>query len=304
MFQTEPSKHTIDAINMLLNSVVTQSVQLLASTYNFNAEEAITALKGAGIVDIPENIVVSQHTPRSVQSRPNKNAKIANLSPNIPLPWCGTAVATWCQALRVNHNLFSQCTNPIDECSDNQSYCTTCWSNYVEKQSFRYGTVKDREAAELACGNTVDFVHNAGSDKAKKALPYANVMTKHSPPITKEQAQEEATRFGLTIPDDQFVPRVLKRGRPSAKVTVTPIRRSFSSNVRDDLSPELIVESPITPARQQTKQSDDNDDSIDVEEFEFENKKYYIGTDNTIYCPETSSAIGRWDKLLKSIVPL
>ena len=284
-----------------------QSVQLLANTYNFNAEEAITSLKDAGVVDIPENIVVAQHIPRSVQARSNKTSKIANLSPNIPLPWCGTAVDTWCHALHVNHNLFSQCTNPIDTCSDNQSYCTTCWSNYITKQSFRYGTVEDRAAAELECGNTVDFIYNPESDKAKKALPYANVMTKHSPPITREQAETEAARFGLTIPDEQFVPRVLKRGRPSAKVIVTPIR-SLSSNKRDDVSPELNAEFPIAHDTHNNYKNDNtqtNDDGdIDVEEFMFKNKQYYRGTDNTIYCPQSSSAIGRWDELLQSIVPM
>jgi hypothetical protein len=163
------------------------------------------------------------------------------------------------------------------------------------KQSFRYGTVEDRVKAEKLSGNTVDFVYNQDTDKAKKALPYANIMTKQSPPITREQANTEAARFGLTIPDEQFVSRVLKRGRPSAKVIVTPMERTFIEHTN-----ELDVDTPIKTNRT----NDDDDDAVEVEEFEHNGKNYYRGSDQTIYCPDSQTAIGRWDTTLSQIVPL
>jgi hypothetical protein len=301
----ESSKHTINAINSLLESVVAQGVALLAETYNFDAADAMAALKLGGIIDIPEFVEQpsNQRVNKTASKTVNKPIKTANMSPTLPLPWCGQIVDTWCHALRVNHNLFSQCTNQIEVAGENQSYCTTCWSNYATKQEFRYGTVEDRTRAQNDCGNTVDFVHNPDSDKAKKALPYANIMAKKSPPITREAAETEAARFGLTIPEEQFVFRVPpKRGRPSAKVTVTPIDRTFAPPSRDHaLSPELDLESAV-----KDNDANDNDaNEVDVEEFTFEDKLYYRGTEGgMMYDPETSAAIGRWDDNLNAILPI
>jgi hypothetical protein len=290
----ESSNHTINAINSLLETVVTQCVELLADTYKFNAVDAMHTLRLAGTLSIPE--FVEQEPSKQRANKPasksaSKPAKNANLSPAFPLPWCGKIVDTWCHALRVNRNLFSQCTNQIDTGGDNQSYCATCWGNYATNQEFRYGTVEDRIRAETEYGNTVDFVHNPDSDKAKKALPYANIMSKQTPSITREQAETEAARFGLTIPDEQFVARVLKRGRPSAKVTVTSVNRIFAPPSREStLSPELVVEEPT------------NDSEVDVEEFTHNDKLYYLGADGTMYDPNTSTAVGRWDENLKTII--
>jgi hypothetical protein len=295
MFNEEPTTHTFDAINTLINLVIKNSVEQLASTYSFNANEAFDGLKKSGLVDIPQNITIPTTQLRRNTSRTNKSS---NLSPNIPLPWCGQKVDAWCHALRVNHNLFSQCTNPIDLCKDNNSYCNTCWSNYLVKNTFRYGTVEDRIATSDTCGNTVDFMYNNGTDKSKKALPYANIMAKHAPQITREQAEIEAARFGLTIPEEQFVPRILKRGRPSAKVVVTPMDSHLTPQRINDLPPELGLEKPVPHT------TSDAENEVEVEEFVHNGTNYYRGNDGTIYCPKTQSAVGRWDEPTSTIILL
>jgi hypothetical protein len=46
----------------------------------------------------------------------------------------------------------------------------------------------------------------------KQTLPFANVMSKLN--ITREAAEAEALKFGLTIPEEHFVERASRRGRP------------------------------------------------------------------------------------------
>jgi hypothetical protein len=55
--------------------------------------------------------------------------------------------------------------------------------------------------------------------KGKEAVRYANVMDKLE--ITREQAEREATRFGLKISEIEFEMKEVKRGRPKKSVEVS-----------------------------------------------------------------------------------
>ncbi len=322
MHSSEPTTHTITAINNLIERVVSDGVKTLATAYGFSSSEALTKLREAGLIEMPTEVpTIPYSAPTVVRRSTARSLKTDANSPKIPLPWCGKVVDTWCHALRVNHNLFSQCTNPIEESEGNAQFCKTCWSNYHSRGVHRYGTVEDRISAQKKEGNTVEYTYDNGKDKPKRALPYANVMAKQNPPITQEIAIEEAARFGLTIPEEQFSMRELRRGRPSAKVTITELtsvkERRDIYKMEEELAVEEHISSPLASNAGQ-KQSDNNavtdgnndeeqeeqEEQVEVEEFSHEGTLYYRTTDSKkiLYDPVTQAQIGRWDDEQKQII--
>lgn len=150
----------------------------------------------------------------------------------IILPYCGVVKEGNCEGIRVSHNLYTQCNNLKLEKS---KYCKTCGRNEVPK----YGNIKDRDECI----------------KGKLVKKYGDVMKKIG--ISREEAEKEAEKQGLTIPeyefeeskpikiqgkervettdtDDEGVTR--KRGRPR-KVWITTSR---NRNDGDELIARLI----------------------------------------------------------------
>merc|ERR1711871_1381686 len=117
--------------------------------------------------------------------------------------FCGQAVDGWCLGLRLNHGLHSQCTMERLAGGD---YCKTCQKQCDKNASGKptYGCVADRMACEL--------LEYRDPKAHKQTLPFANVMSKLN--ITREAAEAEALKFGLTIPEEHFVERSSRRGRP------------------------------------------------------------------------------------------
>ena len=62
--------------------------------------------------------------------------------------------------------------------------------------------------------------------KGKEAVRYANVMDKLE--ISREQAEKEASRFGLTIREIEFEMKEVKRGRPKKSVEVSDTESEIS----------------------------------------------------------------------------
>ena len=179
-------------------------VEECARKYGFDASEAKEAL----------DFEVLQQTRRPRAAGSGKFEKRnATPKPAFPLPWTGAANTKWCMGLRLNHGLCSQCTN---EPTTDNDYCSTC-----TRTSTPYGSVEDRLKVGL-----MEYVN---PKNGKTVLPYANVMAKLQ--LSREQVTTEAIKFGLTIPEEQFVERVIPRGRPkvakSAEVAVptTPKKR-------------------------------------------------------------------------------
>ena len=103
----------------------------------------------------------------------------------------------------MNHGLHSQCSNAKEICdiSGNElDYCKTCG-----KQA------KENENSEPNAGDIRSRISGTWTPKGK-LVNYGNVMNKLG--ITREKAEEEAAKLGLTIPEDQFIVVKGKRGRP------------------------------------------------------------------------------------------
>ena len=117
----------------------------------------------------------------------------------------------------------------------------------------------------------------------KQTLPFANVMTKLN--ITREAAEAEALKFGLTIPEEHFVERASRRGRPKKDASASdtdsesgdskPKKRGrpkkekkvIAASVGDDLIASLVASakkaSTPTPSVS-SKSEEDADDASSV----------------------------------------
>ena len=77
-------------------------------------------------------------------------------------------------------------------------------------------------------------------------LPYANIMNKMN--ISKKRAIDEANKFNLTIPEEEFIEKKIKRGRPKKK-------RETSTAVSDtDSECEFVKKKRGRPKKEKEKE--------------------------------------------------
>ena len=176
------------------------AVMELAEKYNFDAAEAIDSLG------------LDRMVTKRVPSKGGKSRNAMKETAAFPLPFCGVVDENRCKGIRMNHGLHTQCSNgPLTE----GAYCGRC-QKQADGNSAGIPTYGNMEMRQ-----TVDLLEYH-DPKGKQTLPYANVMDKLN--ITRDQAVKEATKFGMTIPEEHFVARVVKRGRPAkAKTAVSTV---------------------------------------------------------------------------------
>ena len=160
-----------------MNNVVEEVVNKLSEKFEFDAKEALEFL---GVVSMSK-----PKKPRAIQ-----------------LPWCGMVIPQCCQALKVNKGLHSQCLNDKE---DGGKFCKRC-----QKDADKNGGVPKNGTAQERADNS-DYV----DAKGKAPVNYGNYMKKEG--ITREAAEAEAAKYGVTIPEEQFVVVQTKKGRKSKK---------------------------------------------------------------------------------------
>jgi len=129
----------------------------------------------------------------------------------LPIPWCGRRIEGRCEALRVYHGLFAQCTADATEIS---AFCPSC-----EKSKAPFGTC----AMRSACG-LFDYT----DPKGKKCMKLANVVEKFGVEGGLEAFIAEAAKHSITLPAEHLTKEVKQRGRPKS---ATSPRTSSSSKV-------------------------------------------------------------------------
>jgi hypothetical protein len=173
----------------VVRSVCIQVVEACGLKYGFNVEEAMRDLC----------IEVSVSGKKDVVVKPKKMVSA------FPLPFNGEQNEMFCQALRQNNGLYTQCQASKKE----GNFCKSCQqlANKSEAGMPEYGTISQR----LACDP-----FNYTDPKGRKPTAYTKVMKKYK--LTEEQVVEEASKFGITINPAHFVaPEETKRGRPAAE---------------------------------------------------------------------------------------
>ena len=177
--------------------------------YGFDAEEAKSSL-------ISDNV-------RLVSSSRKKTEKVAKKE-SVPakartiIPFCGDNSRVCCQGIRMNHQLFTQCTNA----PAGGEFCQTCQKQADKSSNGKptYGTMEERKAVPA-----MDYVGGG-----KKVVRYSRVMDKLN--ITREEALAAAAEQGVTISEDQFLVDTIKKGRPSKDTSVSDTE-SENSNSND-----------------------------------------------------------------------
>ena len=159
---------------------------------------------------------VKEPTPEPVKKEVPKKKKEASKKKEVPkkkevskyekpqfvLPWTGKVVETWCKGLRPNKDLLSQCNQK----PKTDGFCATCFKQYQTDGKTKCGTVEDRLAAE-AEGRVYK-----NPETGKVPANYGVVLKKIK--RTREEAEAEAAKFGIVIPDAQFEVPSAKKGRP------------------------------------------------------------------------------------------
>ena len=178
-------RHMVKFVRGYMEEVVC----VLSKKYGFDAREALSHV---GELEL------------SREGRRKEVGKSKTKGPSVPLPYCGEHEG-WCNGIRLSHSLYSQCTQaPKVE----GEYCGTCQAQADKNNGIpTYGNIKNR--------GTLDW----RDKKGKKPTNYGNVMLKLN--INRKQAEEEAEKFGLTIPEEQFEVLETKKGRPSKKKNAT-----------------------------------------------------------------------------------
>lgn len=246
-------------------------IHALADKYGFDAKEAMNICQISEVkVKKSANRVKGEGKVRSTKAKAEPKPK--REVPAFPLPFCGQAVEDWCLGLRLNHGLHSQCTMERIAGGD---YCKTCQKQCDKNASGKptYGCVGDRMACEL--------LEYRDPKAHKQTLPFANVMSKLN--ITREAAEAEALKFGLTIPEEHFVERASRRGRPKKDASASdtdsesgdskPKKRGrpkkekkvIAASVGDDLIASLVASAKkATTSSVSSKSEEDADDASSV----------------------------------------
>ena len=118
-------------------------------------------------------------------------------SKKVQLPWCGMVILNCCQALKVNKGLHSQCLN--DKVEEGE-FCKSC-----QKDADKNGGTPSKGTASARIDP--DYT----DAKGKAPVNYGNYMKKEG--ITREAAEAEAAKWGVTIPEEQFLVVDTKKGR-------------------------------------------------------------------------------------------
>jgi len=166
-------------------------VESLSSKYGFDNTEALDHLS--------MNVKVEE------VKRASKSKKEKTIVPSIPLPFCNKIMEGCCMGIRPNQGLYTQChQTPMKE----SEYCKTCnkHAETNESKKPKNGNIKDRL-------DKTDW----RSPDGKTPTIYGNVMKKLN--ITREKADEEASKMDWIIPENEYESKKKKAGRPKSPAT-------------------------------------------------------------------------------------
>jgi len=180
-----------------MQKVLHDAVLKLSKEYGFDSESAFRLV---GV-----NVKTKNCDPPKKQDPKDK--------PKVPLPWTGVIVEKWCHGLKATHGLYNQCNNiPLKNKGHGELYgllCSTCLKQCETNENGKpnAGLVTDR------------LMDDFKPENGKSVSRYSSVMTKLK--INREDAEAEASKYGLTIPEIEFEMVDKKRGRPQKEVKVS-----------------------------------------------------------------------------------
>ena len=298
-----------------LESIITR----LGNHYGFNIQEAMMVLdeERKPVSNLPVTKVPVSDLP--VTDEPVSNLPVTDepvttktkkwIKPRWVFPWTGHVVSNWCNGLRSNKGLLSQCQYPIKS----NGMCSLCFKQTQEKGSPANGCVNDRVEHDKK-GESESYTTSDG----KKALLFNKVWKKmvKEGDVNKEDYIKEAIMFGYMITDDMFEGEVSKKGRPKKVVSKSKGENEFDEKVRSAVaSIETAVtpiETAVTPIETPIEEDElgvtpIEEEVLDVKRFSFKGTDYLLDVEhNIVYDVDTHDAVGVWDEtndIIKELDP-
>ena len=253
------NKSSQRALDTAIFGCVRDAVKFLADKHGFDCESALAEM----------NLVQSAPTKKPIKDK--------ILKASIPLPFCGTLLGSCC-GIRVNHGLHSQCSNSKEICDisgEPLDYCKTC-----NKQA------KSNEGGAPNGGDIRARLSGVWSPEKGKLVSYGNIMEKLN--ITREKAENEAAKLGLTIPEEQFEIVKGRRGRPKSDSAASSsddekpkkprgrpkkAKKVINSSTGDDLISQLVAAAADSTGSSSSSDGDDATSSSQSKLAEKEAKK-------------------------------
>jgi len=230
----------------------------------------------------------------------------------IPMPFTGVMCVGNCNGIRLNHGLYTQCTNEHSIRKDGYDVCKTC-AKQIEKNSNgkpTYGYIQER----------IELGNDYKDPKGKSPVSYGNIMEKLN--ISRKDVEEEAERLGLKLNEKIFEVKKTQRGRPKKSTDVVdtasesseppkkprgrpPKEKKTVTEDSSDILKNLITED-ITKSTQEKEENstqekeeevvdDSDEEELAVTEFIYKGNKYLKAADNTVYDINTHEEIGQWN---------
>ena len=178
-------------------------------TCSFDEAMKLFDFAGVSVVSSRSKASKKRESAKARQGGEKKSSKPEiTRKPSVVLPFCGVIVNDWCAGVKFNHGLHTQCTQ--GRCKGDR-YCKTCRKHADNSATGKppYGDIDDR--AKYG----VDY----RDPKGKLTIPYANIVEKMG--INIDAAHAAAATLSWTIPAEQLVKRVAKRGRPAKSAAVS-----------------------------------------------------------------------------------
>jgi len=197
------------------------TIKIMANKYGFSEEEALAFVNVSAEVKMVKGKVKEVKEGKEKVVKEKKEKKEKKEVPKMVLPFCGRVVSEWCEGVKMNHGLYSQCTSEKGASeTGGEKYCKSCKKQAETNETGKptLGDINERMSVSSA-------VYRA--EKGKKCVVYAAVMKKLK--IEKAEAVAEALKFGLEIPEEEFEMPKSQRGRPK-KLSESESVKSGSDN--------------------------------------------------------------------------
>lgn len=228
--------------------LASRCISEVASRHGFNAEEEIRAL---GLENL--SLIRKQMAKKSASKAPKlkvvKEKIVKEKKSVFPMPFIAEIIdIAGCQGLAFNRGLLTQCSKKRME---NGNFCKGCQTEADKNASGcpDCGTVEARLASGL---------YEFKDPKGRSPVSYLKVLEKLK--LTPEQAQEEAGKLNIEIPNDHFIviekskKQTVARGRPkkTGVVTadnVTDLFAKLSAEGDDEVVEEGEDEKPVKASK-------------------------------------------------------
>ena len=201
----------------------------------------------------------------------NDNIRVINYEkfpkkPSVNLPFCNVIVNKWCYGIKLNHGLYTQCTNKKNK---NKDYCKTCMkqSNKNKNKLPNNGDITNRKFGEIYI-----------APNKKKEQSYSKIVKKQN--IELKFALREAKKLGWTIPKTQLenlknikISPVVSDSSDDDDIEIIDIKIKNASKGFENKSKETENESKETENESKkidNINNDDDDDENDKDDDEYD----------------------------------